>query len=48
MTDVVDLIVQDHRELQRMFEELRSDRSKRKALAPLMSTLLFAHSRAAE
>jgi hypothetical protein len=48
MTDVVDLIVQDHRELQRMFEELRSDRSKRKALAPLMSTLLFAHSRAEE
>jgi hemerythrin superfamily protein len=48
MTDVVDLIVQDHRELQRMFEELRSERSKRKALAPLMSTLLFAHSRAEE
>ena len=48
MTDVVDLIVQDHRELQRMFEELRSDRSKRKALAPVMSTLLFAHSRAEE
>jgi hemerythrin superfamily protein len=48
VTDVVDLIVQDHRELQRMFEELRSDPSKRKALAPVMSTLLFAHSRAEE
>jgi hemerythrin superfamily protein len=48
MPDVVDLIVQDHRELQRMFEELRSDPSKRKALAPVMSTLLFAHSRAEE
>jgi hemerythrin superfamily protein len=48
MTDVVDLIVQDHRELQRMFEELKSDPSKRKALAPVMSTLLFAHSRAEE
>jgi hemerythrin superfamily protein len=48
MNDVVDLIVQDHRELQRMFEELRSDPSKRKALAPVMSTLLFAHSRAEE
>lgn len=48
MTDVVDLIVQDHRELQRMFEELRTDPSKRKALAPVMSTLLFAHSRAEE
>lgn len=48
MTDVVDLITQDHRELQRMFEELRSDPSKRQALAPVMSTLLFAHSRAEE
>lgn len=48
MTDVVDLIVQDHRELQRMFEELRADPSKRKGLAPVMSTLLFAHSRAEE
>lgn len=48
MTDVVDLITQDHRELQRLFEELKSDPSKRKALAPVMSTLLFAHSRAEE
>jgi hypothetical protein len=29
MTDVVDLITQDHRELQRLFETLRSDASKR-------------------
>jgi hemerythrin superfamily protein len=48
MNDVVDLIVQDHRELQRMFAELRSDPSKRRALSPIMSTLLFAHSRAEE
>jgi hemerythrin superfamily protein len=48
MTDVVDLITQDHRELQRLFQELRSDPSKRKTLAPVMSTLLFAHSRAEE
>jgi hemerythrin superfamily protein len=48
MTDVVDLIVQDHRELQRMFDELRSDPSRRKTLVPVMSTLLFAHSRAEE
>jgi hemerythrin superfamily protein len=48
MNDVVDLIVQDHRELQRLFEELRTDPSKRQALAPVMSTLLFAHSRAEE
>lgn len=48
MNDVVDLIVQDHRELQRIFEELRADPSKRRAMAPVMSTLLFAHSRAEE
>jgi hemerythrin superfamily protein len=48
MSDVVDLILNDHRELERLFAELRSDPSKRKKLAPLMSTLLFAHSRAEE
>jgi hemerythrin superfamily protein len=48
MSDVVDLIMQDHRELERMFEELRSDPAKREALLPVMSTLLFAHSRAEE
>jgi hemerythrin superfamily protein len=48
MTDVVDLIVQDHRELQRLFEELRSDPEKRPTLTPVMTTLLFAHSRAEE
>jgi len=48
MSDVVDLIVQDHRELQRIFQELRSDPSKRQTLASVMSTLLFAHSRAEE
>ena len=48
MNDVVDLIVKDHREPQRMFEELRSDPTTRPTLAPLMSTLLFAHSRAEE
>jgi len=46
--NAVDLIVKDHRELQRMFEELRSDASTRPTLAPVMSTLLFAHSRAEE
>ncbi|MGC4111122.1 MAG: hemerythrin domain-containing protein [Nocardioides sp.] len=48
MPDVVDLIIQDHRELQRMFEVLKNEPSKRSALAPVMSTLLFAHSRAEE
>jgi hemerythrin superfamily protein len=48
MNDVVDLIVQDHRELQRMFTELRTDPSRRRILTPVMTTLLFAHSRAEE
>src|SRR3954462_2898026 len=48
MPDVVDLIIHDHRELQRMFEELHSDPSQRQTLGPVMSTLLFAHSRAEE
>src|SRR3954451_3012390 len=48
MPDVVDLIIHDHRELQRMFEVLHSDPSQRQTLGPVMSTLLFAHSRAEE
>jgi hemerythrin superfamily protein len=48
MNDVVDLIISDHRELQRMFEVLRNEPEKRVAMAPVMSTLLFAHSRAEE
>ena len=48
MSDVVDLIISDHRELQRMFEVLRNEPDKRAAMAPMMSTLLFAHSRAEE
>jgi hemerythrin superfamily protein len=48
MPDVVDLIISDHRELQRMFDVLRDEPDKRATLAPVMSTLLFAHSRAEE
>lgn len=48
MPDVVDLIVSDHHELQRLFEELRADRDKRPNLAPVMTNLLYAHSRAEE
>lgn len=47
-TDVVDLILQDHRELERMFDELRQSPEKRRALAPMMTVLLTAHSRAEE
>jgi hemerythrin superfamily protein len=46
--DAVDLIMQDHRELERMFDELRNHPDRRRALVPVMATLLFAHSRAVE
>ena len=48
MPDVVDLIMQDHREVERIFEELRSSPEKRKGLTPVLVTLLTAHSRAEE
>jgi hemerythrin superfamily protein len=48
MPDVVDLIMQDHREVERIFEELRSSPEKRPGLVPVLVTLLTAHSRAEE
>ena len=48
MPDVVDLIMQDHREVERIFEELKSSPEKRKGLTPVLVTLLTAHSRAEE
>ncbi len=48
MADVVDLITQDHRELERLFRVLLDEPEKRAMTAPVMSTLLFAHSRAEE
>lgn len=45
--DVVDLIMQDHREVERLFEELRTP-EKRAGLVPILTTLLTAHSRAEE
>lgn len=48
LTNVVDLIMQDHREVERLFEELRTDPSKRPTLLPTLTTLLVAHSRAEE
>ena len=47
-SNVVDLIMQDHREVERLFEELRADPSKRPTILPTLSTLLIAHSRAEE
>jgi len=46
--DVVDLIMQDHREVERMFEELRTQPEKRPLLIPTLTTLLTAHARAEE
>ena len=48
MTDVVELIMQDHREVERLFEELKSSPEKRTGLTPVLVTLLTAHSRAEE
>ena len=48
MPDVVDLIMQDHREVERIFEELKSSPEKRPGLLPVLVTLLTAHSRAEE
>lgn len=46
--DVVDLIIKDHREVQRMFEQLKSDPASRPGVVPVLTTLLTAHSRAEE
>jgi hemerythrin superfamily protein len=48
MPDVVDLIMQDHREVERIFEELKTAPEKRAGLVPVLVTLLTAHSRAEE
>ena len=47
-TDVIDLIMQDHREFERQFAKLREDPASRATLGPVMSTLLTAHERAEE
>jgi hemerythrin-like domain-containing protein len=46
--DVVDLIMQDHREVERLFDELKDNPEKRVGLVPVLTTLLSAHSRAEE
>lgn len=48
MPDVVDLIMKDHREVERLFEQLKTDPSARPGLVPVLTTLLTAHSRAEE
>jgi hemerythrin superfamily protein len=46
--DVVDLITQDHRQVERLFEELKSYPEERPLLVPTLTALLTAHSRAEE
>jgi hemerythrin superfamily protein len=46
--DVVDLIMQDHREVERLFDELENHPEKRPLLTPVLCGLLVAHSRAEE
>jgi hemerythrin superfamily protein len=48
MPDVVDLIMQDHREVERLFDELRDHPEKRPLLVPVLTAVLTAHSRAEE
>ena len=47
-SNVVDLIMNDHRELERIFDQLMTQPDKRQNLVPVMITLLTAHSRAEE
>jgi hemerythrin superfamily protein len=46
--DVVDLIMADHREVERLFDQMREQPDQRPMLVPVVSTLLVAHSRAEE
>lgn len=46
--DVVDLIMQDHREVERLFDEMKSSPDQRPLLLPTLTTLLTAHGRAEE
>jgi len=48
MTDVVDLISSDHREVERLFELLKNEPDNRRLNVPVLVTLLVAHSRAEE
>jgi hemerythrin superfamily protein len=46
--DVVDLIMDDHREVERLFDQMKSQPDQRPMLVPVVTTLLVAHSRAEE
>jgi hemerythrin superfamily protein len=46
--DVVDLIMQDHREVERLFDQMKAQPDQRPMLVPVVTSLLVAHSRAEE
>jgi hemerythrin superfamily protein len=46
--DVVDLIMQDHREVERLFALMQTEPDQRPMLVPVVTSLLVAHSRAEE
>ncbi len=48
MADVVDLIMADHREVERLFDVLQNEPDKRALTLPELSALFVAHSRAEE
>ena len=48
MGNVVDLIMNDHRELERLFDQLQNQPETRATTLPVMVSLLTAHSRAEE
>ena len=45
---VVELIMADHREAEKLFERMMADRDERPMLVPVVTALLIAHSRAEE
>jgi hemerythrin superfamily protein len=46
--NVIDLITQDHREIERLFDQLDRHPARRPLLVPVLSALLIAHGRAEE
>ncbi|MGI8434412.1 MAG: hemerythrin domain-containing protein [Nocardioidaceae bacterium] len=46
--DVVDMILADHREVERLFDEMQRDPESRPLVLPTVTALLMAHSRAEE
>jgi hemerythrin superfamily protein len=48
MADVINLITTDHRAMERLFDRLETDRSRRPELLKQVSAMLMAHARAEE